>query len=71
MFQSPPFDPKCGRYPNEISEYVDAAEVENTIPDDYVRWNEGTFNPENGHFLCTACYIAIGMPSGPRGWRCP
>ena len=37
----------------------------------YVRNNEGTYNPENGHFLCTECYVAIGMPSSPSGWKCP
>jgi hypothetical protein len=28
-----------------------------------VREEEGTYNPANGHFLCTHCYIAAGMPS--------
>jgi hypothetical protein len=31
---------------------------------DYVRREEGTFNRENGHFLCDRCYISHGMPLG-------
>lgn len=39
----------------------------------YVAYNEGTYNPDNGHFLCDECYIAAGMPSAPglKGWVCP
>ena len=40
-------------------------------PEQFVRREEGTFNIENGHFLCTDCYIAAGMPSSPRGWTAP
>jgi hypothetical protein len=40
-------------------------------PEQYVRSEEGTFNLKNGHFACTACYINIGMPSSPRGWKAP
>jgi hypothetical protein len=40
-------------------------------PDDFVREEEGTFNRSNGHFLCTDCYIAAGMPSSPEGWVAP
>lgn len=39
--------------------------------DEWIRWNEGTYNPENGHFACTLCYIRIGQPSSPRGWTAP
>lgn len=38
---------------------------------EYLRYEEGTYNHENGHFLCTPCYIEAGMPSSPRGWRAP
>lgn len=61
----------CGQSPDQISEYIDAAHDEGVTPDDYVRTDEGTYNPTNGHFLCTDCYIAAGMPSAPKGWKAP
>lgn len=66
-----PFDPRCRRHPSEIPEYVDAAADAEMDVDTYVQRDEGTYNPENGHFLCTSCYIAVGQPSSPRGWQCP
>lgn len=63
---------KCGKTPSEIEEYVEAAKDEGMTPDEYVRTEEGTFNPVNGHFACTDCYIDMGMPSAPgRGWVAP
>lgn len=38
---------------------------------DVIRSEEGTYNHENGHFLCTVCYIRAGQPSSPYGWTCP
>lgn len=61
----------CGKPPSEIDEYVAVASVENMTPDDYCWEEEGTLNRENGHFLCTSCYIKAGMPSSPRGWITP
>ena len=67
----------CGKTPSELDEYVGAASEEATgvvggmTPDDYVWEEEGTLNRENGHFLCTNCYIKAGMPSSPRGWYAP
>jgi hypothetical protein len=66
----------CGKKPAEIAEYVMEAQIyaeqdDEYTPDDFVRENEGTYNRENGHFLCTACYIGAGMPSSPTGWRAP
>lgn len=64
----------CGKSPSELDEYVSAASEEATrvpggiTPDDYCWDEEGTLNRENGHFLCTSCYVAAGMPSSPRGW---
>jgi hypothetical protein len=40
-------------------------------PEQYVSAEEGTLNRENGHFACTTCYIKMGMPSSPRGWKAP
>ena len=61
----------CNKNPDEIQEYVEMAGLENMTPDDFVREEEGTFNRSNGHFLCTDCYIAAGMPSSPEGWVAP
>jgi hypothetical protein len=61
----------CGKTPSELSEYVGAASGANITPGDYVWQEEGTLNRENGHFLCTSCYIKAGMPSSPRGWVAP
>lgn len=41
-------------------------------PEQYVIYNEGTYNPATGHFLCTDCYIKAGMPTrGGDGWKAP
>jgi hypothetical protein len=64
----------CGKTPAEIPEYIEAAAEEPEYfesADDYVRREEGTYNPHNGHFLCTSCYIEAEMPSSPQGWRAP
>lgn len=62
----------CGKHPSEIDEYKDMAQVNNMeSPDEYCWQEEGTLNRENGHFLCTSCYIRAGMPSSPRGWVAP
>lgn len=66
-----PFDPACERRPDQIPEYVEAAKEHEMTPDEYVKREEGTYNPDNGHFLCTTCYVKHGMPSSPRGWVCP
>ena len=63
----------CKREAHEIEEYREALkgpEGEGYANEaDYVRGEEGTYNPMNGLFRCTSCYILIGMPSSPRGWR--
>jgi hypothetical protein len=87
----------CEQYPDQIDEYVAAANAANEVgdldqcqlclampgenhlstcpnyltPDRYVQAEEGTLNPQNGHFLCTSCYIEAGMPSSPAGWVAP
>lgn len=50
----------CRKAPAEIEEYVEIAREEGMTPEDYVREEEGTFNPANGHFACTTCYIKYG-----------
>jgi hypothetical protein len=63
----------CKKRPEEIPEYTDREIIAGMTPDDYVQREEGTYNPENGHFLCTECYIKAGQPSRPypRRWICP
>jgi len=61
----------CNKSAEEIEEYVYAARENELTPEEYLKQEEGTYNYENGHFLCTTCYIAAGMPSGPRGWIAP
>jgi hypothetical protein len=71
-----PYDPRCNRFGGEITEYddliVDFGQVVTAeTREDFIRNNDGTYNPMNGHFACTECYIAIGAPSSPSGWKCP
>lgn len=61
----------CNKRADELEEYVEAARDEDMTPDGYVRENEGTYNRENGHFLCTPCYARAGMPASPKGWVAP
>ena len=61
----------CQKHPDQIWEYRDAAahDYRKITPDEYVRLEEGTFNPDTGRFLCSECYVAAGMPTLPGGWR--
>jgi hypothetical protein len=54
----------CDRTPDEIGEYIGMAEEEGITPEQFVRAEEGTFNPVTLHFWCTDCYIKAGMPLG-------
>ena len=68
-----PFCIGCNKPASEIQEYIEAAKDCEMSVEEYVREEEGTYNPENGHFLCTDCYINAGMPSRkyPNGWLAP
>lgn len=63
----------CNTPAKLIEEYIEAAEDANMDVEEYIRDQEGTYNPENGHLLCTDCYIAAGMPSlpHPQRWIAP
>lgn len=61
----------CNQTADQLEEYVSLAKEEDMDPSDWVSANEGTYNRENGHFLCTECYINAGMPSSPMGWKAP
>lgn len=54
--------PYCNRKPNEIQEYVEAANENEMSPHEYVRMDEGTYHPQTDLFCCTDCYIKVGMP---------
>jgi hypothetical protein len=61
----------CGKEPHELQEYVEAAKEMGCEPWEYVVREEGTYNRENGHFLCDDCYVTAGCPTSPRGWVAP
>ena len=63
----------CNKTADELPEYIEAATENEMTVEQYVREEEGTYNPANGHFLCTDCYIKAGMPSlpHPKKWIAP
>ena len=61
----------CGKRPDELTCYTMMLEPGQTA-EQFVIEEEGTYNPENGHFLCDECYVKAGMPTAPfPGWRAP
>lgn len=55
----------CNKTPDELPEYKSIAKAEGyESATQAVMREEGTYNPRNGHFYCTSCYIKEGMPSG-------
>lgn len=80
-----PYDPSCERYAKDMEDYdyiiADESDIDYDLDvnweatpeqrNKYVKYNEGTYNPVNGHFLCDMCYIKAGCPSSPNGWKCP
>jgi hypothetical protein len=61
----------CGKTPDQIEEYIEMAEEQEKTANEIVLLEEGTYNRKNGHFVCTLCYIDMGMPSSPTGWIAP
>lgn len=61
----------CHKSPDQLEEYIDSGRENGMTPEDYCWEEEGTLNCANGHFACTTCYIAMGMPSSPFGWKAP
>lgn len=62
---------RCRKKPSEMEEYSPAMTDSSLSAADYVRAEEGTYNPRSNQFACTPCYIAIGMPSSRFGWTAP
>lgn len=54
----------CNKSPIRIEEYQYFREDGYRSADDYVKNEEGTYNPKNGHFYCSSCYIKADMPLG-------
>lgn len=51
----------CGKKANELEEYKEH-EAKNWTADDEAR-SDGSYNPKDGTFLCTPCYVRVGMPT--------
>lgn len=67
-----PYCFRCGRPASSFYEYVEMGKADGYLTAwQYVLNEEGTYNPDTNRFACDACYIAIGMPTTPRGWRAP
>jgi len=45
--------------------------VEGMTPDQFVTTEEGTYDPLFETFCCTDCYVRLGCPSTPQGWKAP
>lgn len=61
----------CGLHPDQLPEYVMFSKEYDQTPAQFVQEQEGTLNPENGHFVCTDCYMRMGMPATSMGWVAP
>lgn len=72
-FSGEPVCFNCHKTPDQLPEYsremIDYPQSWTTA--DYVRFEEGTYNPNVNRFCCTSCYIEIGMPTAPQGWKAP
>lgn len=68
-----PYCFRCGKPASSFPEYWEHPDTDLDVEDaaGYVRREEGTYNPDTNRFACDGCYIAIGMPAGPDGWRAP
>lgn len=61
----------CNKRPEDLVEYQDMGELHGMTANSFVLMFEGTLNKDNGHFLCSPCYIEAGCPSSPQGWVAP
>jgi hypothetical protein len=44
------------------------AKDEHMSPAAFAR-EDGTYNRETNHFACMSCYVKMGAPSSPVGWK--
>ena len=51
----------CQKPPTELAEYCERYWE---IPPDVTVKDDGTYNPDNGHFWCTACFVNEKCPPG-------
>lgn len=63
-----PTDPYCKRAAADIPSVVTEASYQDESPNDYAM-QDGTYNPDTNEFCCDECYIALGAPSSPTGWK--
>lgn len=73
-----PYDPVCQKQASEIPSVVAYARENRMSPDGFVRQEDGTYNPDNEHFLCDTCFISEEIRNGARlvgsngqRWVCP
>lgn len=63
----------CGKPASAFPEYDDLIDPcwDRPTRAQAVESEEGTYNPDTNRFACDGCYIRIGMPSSPNGWKAP
>jgi hypothetical protein len=54
----------CNKTADELEEYKFGAEENDMTPEDFLIEQEGSYNPSNGHFYCTDCYVKSNCPLG-------
>jgi hypothetical protein len=70
-------EPKCHYCGKPASEDAECRALARDEPDYYtggpadVAREDGTYNRASNQYACTRCYIGIGMPSSPTGWKVP
>lgn len=63
-----PSCPYCGRMASDIPSVAGFAAEEEISLAEFARW-DGTYNSETNHFACDECYVTMGAPSTPSGWK--
>jgi len=51
----------CGKQPHEIEDCVSYAEEYEIAPEEFVRQNNGTYDPKTETFYCMDCFVRTGM----------
>ena len=62
------YDPYCKRSARDIPEVVEFGVETERTPDEVAR-DDGTWHPQTDEFACDECYIALGSPTAPNGWK--